>query len=110
MTAWRNVYLPGETAPKTWVAEIGPVATGVMATSDFAQYSGGVLDAADCCDLTEDPTCRSTYIYVGLLMYTKHYFALKGISRHSLEQFVFWSDDVVHTIICTFIRTQCVCV
>jgi hypothetical protein len=44
---------------KSWVAEIGPVATGIMGTLDFAYYSGGVLEATDCCEFTEDPSCRS---------------------------------------------------
>jgi len=43
---------------KSWIAEVGPVVTTIYASGKFGSYSGGVLDAWDCCNQSEDPSCR----------------------------------------------------
>ena len=55
---WKNIWNADEDDVKTWVAEVGPVVTTIYAGSGFSSYSGGVLDAYDCCDQSTDPSCR----------------------------------------------------
>jgi hypothetical protein len=43
---------------KAWVAEVGPVVTTIYASGEFGSYHGGVLNAYDCCNQSEDPSCR----------------------------------------------------
>ncbi len=55
---WKNIWNADEEVVKQWVAEVGPVVTTIYASGEFGSYSGGVLNARDCCNQSEDPSCR----------------------------------------------------
>lgn len=55
--AWKNIWEADEEVVKQWVAEVGPVVTTIFASGEFGSYSGGVLNARDCCNQSEDPSC-----------------------------------------------------
>jgi hypothetical protein len=57
------VWEADETMVKSWVAEVGPVVTTIYASGEFGRYSGGVLDASDCCNQSDDPSCRFLHSY-----------------------------------------------
>lgn len=54
---WKNIWNADEKVVKQWIAEIGPVVTTIYASGQFGSYSGGVLNAGDCCNQSEDPSC-----------------------------------------------------
>jgi hypothetical protein len=57
-SAWKNVWNADEEMVKQWIADVGPVVTTIYASGEFGSYSGGVLNARDCCNQSEDPSCR----------------------------------------------------
>jgi hypothetical protein len=62
-SAWKNVWNADEEMVKQWIAEVGPVVTTIYASGEFGSYSGGVLNARDCCNQSEDPSCRYRVVF-----------------------------------------------
>ena len=62
-SAWKNVWNADEEMVKQWIADVGPVVTTIYASGEFGSYSGGVLNARDCCNQSEDPSCRYCVVF-----------------------------------------------
>ncbi len=62
MVSWKNVWNPDEEMVKQWIAEVGPITTSVYVSNEFAAYSGGVLNARDCCNQKQNPRCRYVFM------------------------------------------------